>query len=127
VSVALNSARFAARSILPALEKPAFGARDFEDYAHILTRGTQTWHRFISVYYRLHVVFTWFIRHPRHRPEVLRLLQGDVYDDSELPVLAGMEAMADAVAANPSHPLHGALGDLTSQAFSPDGWEAGPR
>ena len=119
VSVALNSARFAAPAILAALEKPRFSADDFAEYARVLQRGTRTWHRFISVYYRLHVVFTWFIRHPKHRVDVLRLLQGDVYDDTDPPVLQAMEEMADAVAANPDHPLRGALGDLTSAAFAP--------
>lgn len=119
VSVALNSARFAAPAIVAALAKPTFDAHDFADYARVLSTGTRTWHRFISVYYRLHVVFTWFIRHPKHRAEVLRLLQGDVYDDPDLPVLQAMEDLADAVEANPDHPLRGALGDLTSTAFAP--------
>ena len=119
VSVALNSARLAARDLVRALAKPTFGAADFADYARVLGNGTRTWHRFISVYYRLHVVFTWFIQHPDHRADVLRLLQGDVYDDDPPAVLDAMEAMADAVAANPDHPLHPALGGLTSEAFAP--------
>jgi len=126
VSVALNSARFASQAILAALERPRFDARDFDTYAQVLMRGTRTWHRFISVYYRLHVVFTWFIRHPEHRADVLRLLQGDVYDNENLPVLEAMEAMADAVESNPNHPLRGALGALTSHAFAPEQWLTAP-
>jgi len=119
VSIALSSARFAAPVIQDALAKDSFDASDLESYAEVMRRGTRTWHRFISVYYRLQVVFTWFLRHPEHRLDVLRLLQGDVYDEVDPPVLDAMEQLASAVESNPEHPLRGALGTLSSHAFAP--------
>ena len=119
VSIALSSARIAAPVIEAAMKKSAFNAGDLEPYAEVVRRGTRTWYRFISVYYRLQVVFTWFLRHPEHRLDVLRLLQGDVYDEVEPPVLDAMEALATAVESNPKHPLRGALGTLSSHAFAP--------
>jgi len=119
VSIALSSARFAAPVIAGALDADSFDASDLEPYAEAMRRGTRTWHRFISVYYRLQVVFTWFLRHPEHRLDVLRLLQGDVYDEVDPPVLDAMEQLADAVESNPNHPLRGALGTLSSHTFAP--------
>lgn len=55
-----------------------FEAADLEPYAALVCRGTRTGYRFISVYSRLQIVFTWFLRHPEHRLDVPRLLQGDV-------------------------------------------------
>ena len=44
--------------------------------------GTKNWYDFITVYYRLNVLFTYFINDPKYRLDVLKLLQGDVYDDA---------------------------------------------
>ncbi len=41
------------------------------------------WHGFISIYYRLNVIFTVFVQDKRYRLDVVKLLQGDVYDEDE--------------------------------------------
>jgi hypothetical protein len=46
-----------------------------------MRRGVKNWYDFICLYYRLNVLFTHFIRDPRYRLDVLKLLQGDVYDE----------------------------------------------
>ncbi|MBA3956612.1 MAG: tryptophan 7-halogenase [Acidimicrobiia bacterium] len=119
VSIALNSGRFASADILGSLESGDFSAQAFEDYRAKIRRGTKNWHEFISVYYRLNVLFTAFVRDPRYRLDVIGLLQGDVYDDDAPPVLAKMKETVSAVERNPGHLWHKVLGDLTSNAFSP--------
>jgi FADH2 O2-dependent halogenase len=72
------------------------------------------------VYYRLNVLFTYFINDPKYRLDVLKLLQGDVYDDATPPVLEKMRSMVSEVEQNEKHPWHKLLGDLTSNAFRPE-------
>jgi FADH2 O2-dependent halogenase len=119
VSIALNSARFAHTDILGSLETGDFSAQAFESYQTTVRRGTKNWHEFISVYYRLNVLFTAFVRDPRYRLDVIKLLQGDVYDDDAPPVLTKMKETVSAVERNPGHVWHDLLGDLTSNAFAP--------
>ncbi|MCI0435158.1 MAG: NAD(P)/FAD-dependent oxidoreductase [Gemmatimonadetes bacterium] len=117
VSIALNSARFASRDVIRALETGDFRREAFSTYEATLRRGTRNWYNFISVYYRLNVLFTAFILDPRYRLDVLQLLQGDVYDEVEPPVLGRMRRMVTDVEQNPEHVWHALLGDLTANAF----------
>ena len=50
---------------------------------------------------------------------MLKLLQGDVYDEEAPPVLAKMKQLVSQVEENPNHVWHKLLGDLTGNAFSP--------
>jgi flavin-dependent dehydrogenase len=117
VSIALNSARFASRDVIAALEKGDFSREAFGTYETTIRRGTKNWYEFIQVYYRLNVLFTYFIRDPRYRLDVLKLLQGDVYDEDEPEVLAKMRETVSAVERDDAHPWHALLGGLTSNAF----------
>ncbi len=119
VSIALNSSRFAHKDILSALEKNDFSRQAFSDYETKLRRGTKNWYEFISVYYRLNVLFTYFISDKNYRLDVLKLLQGDVYDEDAPEVLTKMKEMVAKVEQNDKHPWHKLLGDLTSDAFRP--------
>ena len=119
VSIALSSARFASRDIIAALESDDFSEGSFEAYTTLMRNGCRHWYEFIRLYYRLNVLFTYFVRHPDYRLEVLRLLQGDVYDADEPPVLAKMRAVVHQVEENPDHVWHKLLGTLTSRAFAP--------
>ena len=124
VSVALNSARLASLDIRHAFEHGtvrhgAFRREDFKTYEETLKRGTKNWYEFISLYYRLNILFTTFIRHPKYRLDVLKLLQGDVYDEEEPPVLQRMRNLVTAVEQNPNHMWHGLLNELTAKAFKP--------
>lgn len=117
VSIALNSARFASRDILRAAETGNFSKESFETYESTLRRGTKNWYDFISVYYRLNLLFTAFVIHPKYRLDVLKLLQGDVYDEEAPPVLNKMKQIVREVEQNENHLWHRHLGDLTSDAF----------
>jgi FADH2 O2-dependent halogenase len=119
VSIALNSSRFAHRDILGALESGNFTRSAFDDYARTIRLGTTNWYNFITVYYRLNVLFTYFITDQRYRLDVLKLLQGDVYEADEPAVLGKMREMVAAVERNPRHPWHRLLNDLTANAFRP--------
>jgi flavin-dependent dehydrogenase len=119
VSIALNSARFASRDVVAALEKGEFSRDAFRTYETTIRRGTKNWYEFIRVYYRLNVIFTYFIRDSRYRLDVLKLLQGDVYDEDEPEVLSKMRDIVSAVENDSSHPWHALLGGLTSNAFRP--------
>jgi FADH2 O2-dependent halogenase len=119
VSIALNSARFAHKDILRALETNDFSREAFSNYETTIRRGTKNWYEFITIYYRLNVLFTWFIRNPEYRLDVLKLLQGDVYDEEEPAVLRKMREKVEEVEKNVNHPWHKLLGDLTSNSFRP--------
>jgi len=120
VSIALNSARFASADILQAVQSGSFGRQSFRTFEETLRRGARNWYEFISVYYRLNVLFTAFVQDPRYRLDVLKLLQGDVYDEDEPEVLKLMKQRVSEVEQNPNHLWHRYLGELTASAFKPD-------
>jgi FADH2 O2-dependent halogenase len=117
VSIALNCSRFAHQDVIGAFERGDFSRCAFETYEATLKRGTRNWYNFISVYYRLNVLFTAFVNDPRYRLDVLKLLQGDVYDDDEPEVLRRMREIVTTVESNEGHVWHKLLGDLTVNAF----------
>ncbi len=109
VSVAAESARFAAGAIQDALREDDVSESAFEAYETRVRRGVGVWYEFITLYYRLLPLFTYFIRSERHRIEVLRLLQGEVYDRDEVPVLGAMREFIEAAESNESHLLSTSL------------------
>lgn len=117
VSLALNSSRLASRDVILALETGNLTRASFAEFERTTGRGARNWYKFISVYYRLNVLFTAFVLDPRYRLDVLKLLQGDVYDEEEPPVLAKMREIVSEVERNGSHVWHGLLGDLTCNEF----------
>lgn len=118
VSVAMNSARLAAKDIIAAHASGDYRAARFENYASTLRRGVQIWYDFISMYYRLNVLFTAFIHDPAYRTDVIRMLQGDVYDTEEPGALKAMKEYVAVVEADPTHLWHGYLGNLKSTSVA---------
>ena len=92
VSIALNSARFAARDLITAIETGNTSRSSFDIYNRTIRMGTRNWYEFIAVYYRLNILFTAFVNHPKYRLGILKLLQGDVYDEAQPAVLSKMRA-----------------------------------
>ena len=119
VSIALNSSRFAHKDVIGALESGDFSRASFDNFATTIRRGTTNWYNFISVYYRLNVLFTYFVTDMRYRLDVIKLLQGDVYEEREPDVLGKMRHMVETVENNPRHVWHDRLNDLTHNAFAP--------
>lgn len=114
VSVALNSARIAAADIIAAHKAGDFGKARFATYEAKLRKAVTNWYEFISIYYRLNILFTAFVQDPRYRLDVLKMLQGDVYDDEEPKALAAMREVVAAVEADPDHLWRPFLGELVA-------------
>jgi FADH2 O2-dependent halogenase len=112
VSVALNSARIACEDIVEAHIQNDFSRQQFKRYEDKLRRGVNNWYKFISIYYRLNILFTAFVQDPRYRLDVLKMLQGDVYDEEEPAALAAMRDVVSAVEADPQHLWYPYLGTL---------------
>ncbi|BCL84568.1 hydroxylase [Ktedonobacteria bacterium brp13] len=119
VSIALNSSRFASADIIRAAQTGDFSKQSFNTFESTLRRGTKNWYDFITVYYRLNALFTAFVQDERYRLDVIKLLQGDVYDDDDPPVLRKMQNIVSQVEQNKDHVWHHYLGELTGNAFAP--------
>jgi FADH2 O2-dependent halogenase len=119
VSVALNSASFAARDIVKAIEADDFSKSAFAEYERTIRRGMRNWYEFISLYYRLNIVFTAFAKDKRYRYDLVKLLQGDLYDDDAPPALVAMREVVTEVESNPNHLWHPYLGDLKVPTAEP--------
>ena len=98
MSIALNSARLASRDIVAAVESGDLSRHSFTSYESTIRNGMRNWYDFISVYYRLNILFTTFVQDPRYRLDVIRLLQGDLYDERQPDVLRVMRETVAAVA-----------------------------
>jgi len=117
VSIALNSSRFASRDIIRALETGDFSKQSFQTFESTMRRGVKNWYDFINVYYRLNCLFSAFVLDKRYRLDVIKLLQGDVYDDDAPEVLRKMQDTVRKVEQDEKHVLHKFLGDLTAGIF----------
>src|SRR3972149_10362094 len=73
--------------------------------------GGEIWYEFIRLYYKLLPLFTLFIQ-SRYRVEVLRLLQGEVFDRQEVHVLDAMRRYIAAVEKNEKQLLYKQLSDI---------------
>lgn len=80
VSIALNSARFASKNIITAIEKNEYSRNSFNEFETIMRNGCKNWYDFIQTYYDLNVLFTYFVSSKEHKMAVLKFLQGDVYE-----------------------------------------------
>ena len=108
-SVALYSAKFASEAIMDAFEKNDFGAATFQPYEDKLKEGVEVWYEFIKLYYKLLPLFTHFIQSKKHRLEILQLLQGEVFNRGEVPVLKAMRDYITAVEESNFHIFKDAL------------------
>ncbi|MFD9460099.1 FAD-dependent oxidoreductase [Streptomyces sp. NPDC060027] len=119
VSVALNSARLACHDIVAALDADDFSQARFSTFEKKIRNGVRNWYEFISVYYRLNILFTTFVADPRYRLDIIRLLQGDLYDEAEPEVLRIMRETVTAVENDPTHLWHSYLGTLRAPILAP--------
>jgi hypothetical protein len=75
--------------------------------------GVGIWYEIIRLYYKLLPLFTHFIQSKEHRLEVLRLLQGEVYDRKDVPVLDAMRRYIQSVEQSDSHVLKSRLTNIS--------------
>ncbi len=112
ISVALNSGKFASEVIVKALAANDFREELFKPYEMRLRQGVEIWYEFIRLYYKLLPLFTYFIQTPKYRLQIFRLLQGEVYDRSEVPVLQAMRDYIKKVENTETHVFRRALTDI---------------
>lgn len=105
VSVALYSAKYASEKIVEALAANDFSEAVFADYEARLRSGVEIWYDFIRLYYKLLPLFTHFIQSKEYRLQILQLLQGDVFDRGEVPVLQAMRDYIKTVEDSDGHLL----------------------
>lgn len=113
VSIALYGAKYAAAQIHQAFATGDFSAATFWPYEDRSRKGVGIWYEFIRLYYKLLPLFTHFIQSKEHRLQVLQLLQGEVYDRNEVPVLQAMRNYVQAVEKSDNHLFKGQLTSIS--------------
>jgi 1H-pyrrole-2-carbonyl-[peptidyl-carrier protein] chlorinase len=103
VSIALYSAKYGSQFIKQAFESGDFSEAAFKPYETKMRAGVSVWYEFIRLYYKLLPLFTHFIQSKKYRIEVLRLLQGEVYDRQEVAVLTAMRQYIETVEKTENH------------------------
>jgi FADH2 O2-dependent halogenase len=111
VSVAMHSARFGSQTVISALESGDWSEAALKPYENTLRGGVDIWYEFIRLYYKLLPLFTLFIQ-SEYRVEILRLLQGEVFNREDVKVLNVMRRYIDAVEKNERHVFRGQLSDV---------------
>jgi flavin-dependent dehydrogenase len=119
VSVALNSARLACKDIIAGNKEGDYSKARFATFEGKLRRAVKNWYEFISIYYRLNILFTAFVQDPRYRIDVLKMLQGDFYDTDEPTALRTMREAVEGVENDPEHLWHPYLGTLRAPTAAP--------
>ncbi len=112
VGVALSSAKFASEILIPALAAGDVSAEALIPYETKVRGGVAIWYEFIRLYYKLMHAFTYFIQDPESRLQILELLQGQVYDRADAPVLAKMRDFIASVENTDGHLLKPYLTDM---------------
>ena len=120
VSIALYSAKFAAECIQHAFAIRDFSAWVFEPYELKLRSGVDTWYEFIRLYYKLLPLFTYFINSKKYRFQILQLLQGEVFDRPEVPVLEVMRKFVKTMETSENHLFKARLTDIPIDAIPDD-------
>jgi 1H-pyrrole-2-carbonyl-[peptidyl-carrier protein] chlorinase len=119
VSIALNSARFAAADIIAAHASGDFSKQAFSEFETRTRCGMNNWYRFISAYYTLGIFYAELAQDPQHRYGLIKLLQGDLYDEEDPAILRYWEELIREVNGNPDHLWHKDLGTLAVPSAKP--------
>ena len=106
VSVAAESARLAARTIREALRRETVTTDAFAAWERTVRNGVDRWREFITLFYRLPVMFLDWLHHDERRERLRPMLQGEVWDEAPPPVLDELRTGIEAIAADRSHPWH---------------------
>jgi hypothetical protein len=107
----MYSARYASETIQAALQSGDLSEEAFKPYERTLRSGVEIWYEFIRLYYKLLPLFTLFIQ-SEYRVEILRLLQGEVFNRQDVRVLDVMRRYIEVVEKNESHVFRGQLSDI---------------
>lgn len=113
VSVAMHSARLAAERIQTGLEAGDPSREVFFPYEDMMLSGAALWDDFIRLFYRLLPSFTELVQ-SEHGPAIMRMIQGETYDESDAEWLGEMRTMVRRVEEADTHPWKGELMELPS-------------
>ena len=111
VSIACYSAKYAAEEIIGGLEEGDVGAARLQPDEAKLKSGVTVWYEFITLYYKLMNLFTYFVAKDEYQHQIV-LLQGEVFDRESVPVLDEMRKMIEKVESSPDHLWKGQLGGV---------------
>jgi NitT/TauT family transport system ATP-binding protein len=87
VSNAMVSAKFAAAAIIQALGKDDVGEASFLEFEKKIRRGAHVWQGLVRMFYEVAPIFIQVMAESKYRNQMLRLCEGDVYDDSAEEIL----------------------------------------
>ena len=112
VSIAVYSAKFASEKIKHAFDTNDFSEAVFRPYEVKLRGGVSIWYEFIRLYYKLLPLFTYFVQNKKYRLQILRLLQGEVFDRDTVPVLDSMREFIEMADKSSGHLFYDKLADF---------------
>jgi FADH2 O2-dependent halogenase len=112
ISIAAEAAKAASESIVKALDSGDWSRDALKPYEDRMKAGVAIWYEFILLYYKLMHLFTYFIDSKEHRLQILQLLQGEVYDRENAPVLDAMRDVIRKVEETPGHIWAPSLTDI---------------
>jgi 1H-pyrrole-2-carbonyl-[peptidyl-carrier protein] chlorinase len=112
VSVAMHSARLAARTIEAALKTEDTRRSAFQPYEDHVLASSAIWDDFIRLFYRLLPAFTQLLESDEHRKALVRMIQGDVHGGSDADILDELRALVRAVEDADTHPRQDDLAQL---------------
>jgi FADH2 O2-dependent halogenase len=116
----MHGAKNAAAQIRIALELNDFSEATFKPFEEKMRAGVDIWYEFIRLYYKLLPLFTIFMQSKTYREQVNRLLQGEVYDKEEVPVLEAMRKYIEAVEKTDVHIFKNQLTDVPIDLVLPE-------
>jgi FADH2 O2-dependent halogenase len=112
ISIAAEAAKAASETIVTALDSGDLSRAALTPYEDRMKAGVAIWYEFILLYYKLMHLFTYFIDSKEHRLQILQLLQGEVYDRENAPVLDAMREVIRKVEETPGHIWAPSLTDI---------------
>jgi FADH2 O2-dependent halogenase len=112
ISIAAEAAKYAAKQIVESIASGDRSTAALKPYEDKIKAGVSIWYEFIKLYYKLMHLFTYFIDSKEHRLQILQLLQGEVYDREQAPVLDAMRDIIKTVETTPGHLWKSHLTDI---------------
>jgi FADH2 O2-dependent halogenase len=112
VSVAIYSAKFAVAELADVISGEKTESEAFASYEARMRSGIKIWYDFIKIYYKLQNLFTYYLKKPGYREELVRLLQGNVYDADDLTVLDRLREDIRRIESTPGHVMREGLSNI---------------
>ena len=113
VGDALHSAKFAAEAIIPALADNNLSSASFQDFERRMRLGVNVWQDFVRLFYKMAPIFSQVINTSEHSAQMMRICEGEVYDETARQAVEKLSGAFEAIQADPNHSLNRILKDLT--------------